>query len=164
MVRPKMEYALAVWDPYHNLQIQQLEKVQMRAARWIFNEYSRFSSVSAMLIELSWPSLQTRHKISRLKILHRILDHRLAISIPSYYLPSMRDIRSYHPLHYIYIYKSYQNSFFSRTAAEWNTLPLNLIETPNPDTFIALIQYYYCNWSMIFFFLSTPAGLTAQYK
>ena len=27
---------------------------------------SRFSSVSAMLSELSWPSLETRHKISRL--------------------------------------------------------------------------------------------------
>jgi len=49
MVRPQMEYASALWDPHHNSLIQQLEKVQRRAARWIFNDYSRFSSVSAML-------------------------------------------------------------------------------------------------------------------
>ena len=32
MVRPQMEYVLAVWDPYYNTQIQQLEKVQHHAA------------------------------------------------------------------------------------------------------------------------------------
>ena len=84
MVRPQMEYASAVWHAQHNSLIQQLEKVQRRAARWIFNDYSIFSSVSAMLIELSWLSLQTRHKISRLQILHKILNHQLDIFIPSY--------------------------------------------------------------------------------
>ena len=62
-----MEYASAVWDPYYNSQIQQLEKVQRREARWIYNDYSSFSSVSAMLNELSLPSLETRRKISRLQ-------------------------------------------------------------------------------------------------
>ena len=28
MVRPQMEYASAVWDPYYNSHIQQLEKIQ----------------------------------------------------------------------------------------------------------------------------------------
>ena len=36
----QMEYASAVWDPYHNSLIQQLQKVQRRAARWIFNDYT----------------------------------------------------------------------------------------------------------------------------
>ena len=51
MVRSKMEYTSAAWDPYHNSLIQQLEKIQKiqrRAARWIFNDYIRFSSVSVM--------------------------------------------------------------------------------------------------------------------
>jgi len=133
-----MEYASAVWDPHHNSLIQQLEKVQSHAARWIFNDYSRFSSVSAMLNELSWPSLQARHKISKLQILHKILNHQLAIFIPSYYLPSMRATRSYHPLRYIIPSSSttlYQHSFFSRAITEWNTLPLNIIETSDHDTF-----------------------------
>ena len=30
-----MEYTSTVWNPYHNSLIQQLEKVQRGAARWI---------------------------------------------------------------------------------------------------------------------------------
>ena len=60
-----------MWDPYYNSQIQQLKKVQRRAARWIYNDYSRFSSVSALLNELSLPSLETRRKISRLTVVSR---------------------------------------------------------------------------------------------
>ena len=37
-----MEYASDVWDPYYNLQIQQLEKVQRRAARWIYSDLAQF--------------------------------------------------------------------------------------------------------------------------
>jgi len=57
----------------------------------------------------------------------------------------------------------YQNYFFSWTTTEWNTLPLNLIETPDPGTFTALIQCYYDLFFLFSFFLSTPAGLTVQY-
>ena len=40
LVRPSMEYAAAVWDPYHHNDILQLEKVQRRAARWVLNDYN----------------------------------------------------------------------------------------------------------------------------
>ena len=39
MVRPQLEYALAVWNPHHNFLIQLLERC---GARWTFNDYSRF--------------------------------------------------------------------------------------------------------------------------
>ena len=38
LVRPIMEYAASVWDPYHLNDIQALEKVQHRAARWVMND------------------------------------------------------------------------------------------------------------------------------
>ena len=44
LVRPIMEYAASVWDPYHHNDILALEKVQRRAARWVMNDYSRYSS------------------------------------------------------------------------------------------------------------------------
>ena len=46
MVLPKMEYAATVWDPYYQNDIQHLEKVQCRAARWVLNDFSRYSSVT----------------------------------------------------------------------------------------------------------------------
>jgi len=47
LVRPSLEYASVVWDPYHNNKINQLEKVQRRAARWVLNNFSRHSSINS---------------------------------------------------------------------------------------------------------------------
>jgi hypothetical protein len=39
MVRPILEYAATVWDPYTQSSIQTLENVQRRAARYVCNDY-----------------------------------------------------------------------------------------------------------------------------
>ena len=67
MVCPIMEYAASVWDPYHLDDILALEKVQRRAARWVMNDYSRYSSASSMLNDLIWPSLHCRCRNNRLQ-------------------------------------------------------------------------------------------------
>ena len=59
LVRPILEYASPVWDPY-------LVKVQRAAARWIRSDYSWLSSVTAILSNLNWPTLAFHHKISKL--------------------------------------------------------------------------------------------------
>ena len=73
MIRPVMEYAAVVWDPYYQSDIQQLENVQRRAARWVLNDFSRYNSVTRMLHQLSWPSLQVHRKICRLQTLFKII-------------------------------------------------------------------------------------------
>ena len=123
-------YAAAVWDPYYQTDIQRLEKVQRRAARWVSNDYSSYSSVTSMLDHLRWPTLQKRHKISRLQILFQAIHHEYTLMIPSYYLPMERFTRQYHPQHFILPNSSttaYQNSYFSRTINEWNDLPTELM-------------------------------------
>jgi hypothetical protein len=40
MVRPTMEYASSVWNPTNRKKIGNLEKVQKRAARFVFNNYT----------------------------------------------------------------------------------------------------------------------------
>ena len=35
MIRPQLEYASDVWDPYQVGDIAKLEKIQCRAARWV---------------------------------------------------------------------------------------------------------------------------------
>ena len=52
-VRPKLEYASAVWDPHTRTQINQIEKVQRRAARYVTNRYHNTSSVTDMLQNLN---------------------------------------------------------------------------------------------------------------
>ena len=82
LVCPIMEYAASVWDPHHLNDIQALEKVQHRAAHWVMNDYSWYSSVSAMLHSLSWPSFQLRRRISRLQTFYKATYKLSALSIP----------------------------------------------------------------------------------
>ena len=62
---------------------------------------SRFGSVTLMLYQLSWPTLQTRRKLSRLQTLHKVFYQQLALTVNLYYLPTTRSTRQYHPLHFI---------------------------------------------------------------
>jgi len=57
-VRPLLEYASYVWDPHQLYLINTLEKVQRCAARWVTSEYNPMSSVTYLLDQLNWKSLQ----------------------------------------------------------------------------------------------------------
>ena len=53
-VRPIVEYASVVWSPYVKADISRIEMVRRKAARFVFNDFSSYSSVSSMLTELNW--------------------------------------------------------------------------------------------------------------
>ena len=55
-----MEYATVIWDPFTEANIRKLEMVQRRSARMVCSDYQRTSSVSSMLQQLQWPTLQER--------------------------------------------------------------------------------------------------------
>ncbi len=60
LVRPNVEYAATIWDPHTKRNMDKLEQVQRRAARFVNGDYSSYSSVSNMIKDLKWPSLQQR--------------------------------------------------------------------------------------------------------
>jgi len=69
MVRPTMEYASSVWDPTNQKKIGNLEKVQKRAARFVFNNYTDRTPgcVTKMVESLKWEKLEERRKTNRLR-------------------------------------------------------------------------------------------------
>ena len=67
LLRPVVEYASIIWDPHTNANINRLEIIQRRYARFVFHDYRRSSSVTAMLDQLHWASLQERRAQARLK-------------------------------------------------------------------------------------------------
>ena len=93
------------------------------------SDFNRFSSVTAMLQHLSWPSLQLRRKISRLQALFKILHQDYSLSIPPHFISMTRSTKLYHPHRFIlpnpFTY-SYQQSFFSRSIKDWNNLPSSI--------------------------------------
>ena len=72
LVRPQLEYAAPIWNPYHKLQIQEVEKEQRTAARWTCRRWRNTSSVGDMLDELEWPSLEARREPSSLTFFYKI--------------------------------------------------------------------------------------------
>ena len=62
IVRPNLEFATAVWDPYRQEQIDSIEAVQRRAARFIKGDYNWTSSVKEMLQSLDLDLLEDRRK------------------------------------------------------------------------------------------------------
>ena len=66
LVRPSLEYSSAVLDPYTSDQIHQLEAVQRRAIRFVKHNYDRRASVTEMLKNSNWSTLQERRKTARL--------------------------------------------------------------------------------------------------
>ena len=62
LVRPTLEYAGTVWDPYTDENINAGKKIQRWAARWVSQRFRQTSSVEETLCDLEWPTLQTRRK------------------------------------------------------------------------------------------------------
>ena len=66
LVRPLVEYASPVWDPYNQNNIQKIEMVQRRGARYVNNKHSSLTSVDSMMEDLKWRSLEDRRRDARL--------------------------------------------------------------------------------------------------
>ena len=69
LVRAGMEYAAPILDPYFRRDIDALEKVQRKAARWMKSQYSYNVR---LLTELKWAPLADWRCIIKLCLLHKI--------------------------------------------------------------------------------------------
>ena len=107
------------------------------------NRYRQTSSVSDMLTNLQWESLQARRRQARLSNLYKyvnglvIIDSAVAPSLqtPNPLRPSTRQS---HPLTFENkgcrtLYR--QSSFFPRTIREWNALPATAVLSKSLEEF-----------------------------
>ena len=69
LVQPNLEYCASVWSPYTATGKQKIEMVQRRAARYATNCYHNTSSVTDMLQDLEWESLESRRVKIQLTLL-----------------------------------------------------------------------------------------------
>ena len=122
LVRPQVEFASSVWSPNTK---DKIEMVQRRAARWVTHDYSPYSSVSNMLSNLGWRSLENRRYYARLIAFYKVVHGLVAIPVPSYFEQPKRYTRHMHPLSFRQIHTSvcyYQYLFFPMTIVLWNRL------------------------------------------
>ena len=140
-VKPILEYAAVVWTPHTRCDIDKLETVQRRAARFVMSDYNRTSSITAMLHNLNWNTLYSRRRTSRLCLLYKILHNLVDVILPEYIVPSTRFTRE-HDQKFILPQSridTYKFSFFPNSIRLWNNLPLETVHAHTIDKFCKLL-------------------------
>ena len=144
LVRPTLEYASSVWDPYQQNDIHRLEKIQRRAGRYATNRYHNTSSVSSMIEQLEWTTLEERRKHSRLLMMYKLKNNIVRFDASSKLIPNERPSRNNNEQALrIPSCKTTarKDSFYPRTIKEWNTLPNCTVSAPSPESFKAQFRH-----------------------
>ena len=128
LVRPLLEYASAAWDPYTGRNIKDIEMVQRRAARFVTKEYGYETSVSRLVSDLGWRTLQSRRQGTRLAMFHKAQSGWPGLpDIVSGLRRQSRPTRSSSDAACTYSRLQsrtdcYKFSFLPRTITHWNSL------------------------------------------
>ena len=137
LVRPILEYPSTSWDPYTKSNIQQLEAIQRRAARFVTGDYRTTSSPSQMIADLGWEPLYQRRAYFKLVMVYPITCRLINIPAPLYLHPSALSTRG-HTLCYMIPYcrtDVYRNSFSPSAIRLWNQLPETIVAAQTLDDF-----------------------------
>ena len=142
LVRPQLEYASAVWDPHNKKYISQIEQIQRRAARWTVGNFDRHASVTRIVQNLGWRSLDQRRADARLCLFFKVIHGLVAVPLPDYVQYSNRISRYCHSMTFRQVYTSrdyYKYSFFPLAIVQWNSLPESVASLQNLEAFKAAV-------------------------
>ena len=138
LVRPKLEYASAIWNQHTSSQIIHLERIRHYAARFVTNDHRRTTSSITLEPTLNWQTLERRRIIKQAMTFYKILNNIIKISPPTGLLA-----RSHNRHHYI-AHRSRLNtvvySFYPRVIRIWNTIPKDITGITQPESFQAAIS------------------------
>ena len=87
-VRPIVEYASVVWSPHTQSQKNLLEMVQHKATRFVFNSYTRNTSVTALFNKSDWLTLEDRRNYAKVIMFYKMLHNAVSIDFLPYLHPS----------------------------------------------------------------------------
>ena len=151
IVRPHLEYASTCWNPYTRHNIDKLETVQRRAARFVlkFYDYHPTADLSGKIQKsLQWDSLQHRRAVADLYMFYELRNNLANIAIPSILVSSVK-----HNYHYNHIQSlhsdAFKYQFFARGVRLWNIIPYHFTTKPSLESFstatfqwISPLQWY----------------------
>ena len=109
----------------------------------VFNDFRRTSSVTSMLNNLHWLTLESRRQHAKLTMLYKILN---IISVPHDHLIRTVLPTRDHDCRFIQLASrtnTYLNSFFPSTVRLWNTLPSYVIDSTDFDKFKTNLDNYF---------------------
>ena len=138
LVRPLLEYASSAWVP-------STRRVQRQEARFCKSNYSREpGTVTKLLEELEWDTLQSRRKQQKLCMLYKMKNGLVDIPLLDYVRPNTRDTRGNNQKFTQVRHKAraFQDSFFVSTMHDWNKLRSDVVNSPSLEVFKSQIRKF----------------------
>ena len=155
-----MEYGAIIWDPYLTTEIDKLESIQRRGARFITKNYKsrEEGSLTKMLRDLDLPSLASRRQHQRLIFFYKVVEGMIPAIQPDDYINFQKPKRQIRAKRFEdYTSKNivtnqerintravaipenktdqFRNSLFVKTAIDWNHLDEETVNTKKLEEF-----------------------------
>ena len=96
LIRPTLEYSCSVWHPHKKSNKDKIEEVQRRAAWFVSNNFRRKASVSEMLHDLGWQSLDSRRQDQLLVLFNKIINGLASVETGDILTPAYSCTRKNH--------------------------------------------------------------------
>ena len=118
-----LEYSSTVWDHFYQKDIDRLERVHRRAARFVLNEYKPLSSATSMAFQLGRKPLAERRREHHLALLYQIVNGLVAISADAHLHINTRNTRisNSKSLNYPFVLQTLLNTLFFQLPSETGT-------------------------------------------
>ena len=145
LVRPKLEYASAIWDPHLQKDVKKLEAVQRKAAHFVTNQphqrtADEHASVNEMLCQLGWPALESRREDARVTTMYKMVNKLICIPPeyhPSYIEGSTRGSSQRHFQEVRCHTDAFKFATIPRTIRDYKKIPLDVRLSPSVEAFKA---------------------------
>ncbi len=147
LVRPALEYCSTVWDPHTHRNIDRLEHINTKAARFITNNYTQAPDITTRLKQqINMDPLHIRRQAHRLTLMYKITNNNIDTD-PHTYLHSTNNqrTRNTHNQTYQTYYANtdaYKHSYLPRTIRDWNRLSQHILNSNTIDSFTKQIHMH----------------------
>ena len=131
LVRPHLEYAVPIWDPYTAKDCDLTESVQRFAGRVCLKSWD--IGYPEILNSLNLPSLETRRKVQKLTLLYKFVNNLAVFPETPLTFRTVNysySTRNVHNLSFCNLHGhtlQYLHSYFPDTIKLWSTLPYNIV-------------------------------------
>ena len=142
-IRPHLEYACQLWDPYLRKDIDRLENVQKFACKVCLGAWNL--SYDEMLQKLCLPRLDSRCAYLKLNTMYNIVNDRIFYPQGFFSIRNYGNLRSQLVIRYVvpYARTNYRYySFIPSVTRTWNSLPDYILSAHTVLAFKRLLSYH----------------------